>query len=247
MAALRPPRRARARARCRAAAITSNGDAGADRAPGSTPARRADRRALEIGGVEQVKEAVPRRARHPLGARRRRRTCATGCAALRRRPGLHRWWRCCRWRWASAPTPRSSRWSTACCCARCRSRDRSELVARSTGAAGPTRSGTDPRPPAAVSDGALAWSESARPVERAARREPVDGLWVSGSFFEVLGVQPVAGPPARRRPTIGAAAARTARSRSISYAFWQRRFGGDRRRRRPDDRARPRARSPSSA
>ncbi|HET7872501.1 MAG TPA: ABC transporter permease, partial [Terriglobales bacterium] len=52
----------------------------------------------------------------------------------------------------------------------------------------------------------------------------VDGLWVSGEFFDVLGVQPVLGRvfhAADDHPGCGAPGA------VISYAFWQREFGAD--------------------
>ncbi len=51
----------------------------------------------------------------------------------------------------------------------------------------------------------------------------VDGLWVSGSFFETLGLAPVLGRfigPADDRPGCGAPVA------VISHALWQREFGG---------------------
>ena len=51
-----------------------------------------------------------------------------------------------------------------------------------------------------------------------------DGLWVSGEFFDVLGVQPVLGRvfhPADDHAGCGSPGA------VISYSFWQREFGGD--------------------
>jgi putative ABC transport system permease protein len=51
----------------------------------------------------------------------------------------------------------------------------------------------------------------------------VDGLWVSGSFFEMLGVKPLLGRligPDDDRPGCGAPVA------VISYPLWQREFGG---------------------
>jgi putative ABC transport system permease protein len=52
----------------------------------------------------------------------------------------------------------------------------------------------------------------------------VDGLWVSGEFFDVLGVQPVLGRlfhPADDHAGCGSPGA------VISYSFWQTEFGGD--------------------
>ena len=59
---------------------------------------------------------------------------------------------------------------------------------------------------------------------------PVIGIFVNGRFFDVLGVTPVRRPHVHAMTT-GAAAARTARSRCSAIAFWQREYGGDRRRR----------------
>ena len=58
----------------------------------------------------------------------------------------------------------------------------------------------------------------------AANHGPVEGLWVSGGFFDALDVRP---PPAGSSPrrTIGAAALRPAVV--ISHRFWQRQFAGD--------------------
>ena len=76
------------------------------------------------------------------------------------------------------------------------------------------------------SAGALAWSDARLDLSNGGETDPIDGLWVSGSFFETLGVQPalgrLLGPADDRRgggvdgPTV-----------AISHAFWQRRFGGD--------------------
>ena len=77
----------------------------------------------------------------------------------------------------------------------------------------------------AFSSGALAWSEERLDLSNGGETDPASGLWVSGSFFETLGVQPALGrlidgrrSPRRRSdgPTV-----------AISHAFWQRRFGGD--------------------
>jgi putative ABC transport system permease protein len=76
-----------------------------------------------------------------------------------------------------------------------------------------------------VVDGALAWSATRFNLSQGGRTEFVDGLWASGSFFEVLGVRPILGrtwqadDDAHGGGVNGAVAV-------ISYAFWQRRFGG---------------------
>jgi predicted permease len=72
--------------------------------------------------------------------------------------------------------------------------------------------------------GVLAWS--AYPVNLATRGEArfVQGLWVSGDFFNVLAVTPHLGrllTPQDDRPGCGSPAA------VLGYAFWQRQYGGD--------------------
>src|SRR5262249_29079366 len=66
--------------------------------------------------------------------------------------------------------------------------------------------------------GVLAWSRDSFNTAPSGQPRYVDGLWVSGEFFSVLGVQPVLGrffaPTDDGR---GAAA-----SAVISFAFWQR-------------------------
>jgi predicted permease len=75
------------------------------------------------------------------------------------------------------------------------------------------------------SDGAAAWSEVRFDLSRGGATEFVEGLWASGSFFEVLGVPAVLGrtfttaDDQRSGGPDGPVAV-------ISYAFWQRRFGG---------------------
>ena len=75
-------------------------------------------------------------------------------------------------------------------------------------------------------DGATAWSDAASSTcRRAARRKPVDGLWASGEFFEVLGVTAILGRTfTTENDRRGGGAESTVAV--ISYAFWQRQFGG---------------------
>jgi predicted permease len=74
-------------------------------------------------------------------------------------------------------------------------------------------------------DGAFAWSSSRFNLAQGGRTEFVDGVWTSGRYFDVLGVRPILGrtwnatDDARGGGPDGPAAV-------ISYAFWQRRFGG---------------------
>ena len=73
--------------------------------------------------------------------------------------------------------------------------------------------------------GATAWSTQRFDLSQGGQAAPVDGLWGSGEFFEVFGVRTILGRTFRtandRRD--GSAGATVA---VISYAFWQRRFGG---------------------
>jgi predicted permease len=75
-------------------------------------------------------------------------------------------------------------------------------------------------------DGAIAWSGDDFDLSRGGEVDRVDGLFVSGTFFEMLGVDAAAGrlltPADDRRG--GGAAGPTA---VISHRFWLRRFGGD--------------------
>jgi putative ABC transport system permease protein len=77
----------------------------------------------------------------------------------------------------------------------------------------------------AIVDGALAYSSGRFNLSQSGPTEMVDGIWVSGSYFETLGVPAIIGrtltPEDDRRGggTNGPVAV-------ISYAFWQRRFGG---------------------
>ena len=76
------------------------------------------------------------------------------------------------------------------------------------------------------SDGAIAWSDERFDLSRAGVAEFVEGMWVNGGFFDVLGVPAVIGrtftlaDDQRSGGPDGPVAV-------ISHAFWQRRFGGD--------------------
>jgi predicted permease len=77
----------------------------------------------------------------------------------------------------------------------------------------------------AIFDGAFAWSTTRFNLAQGGQTELVDGMWVSGRLFEVLGVPPILGrtlteaDDRRGGGPDGAVA-------MISYGFWQRRFGG---------------------
>lgn len=75
-------------------------------------------------------------------------------------------------------------------------------------------------------DGVAAWSDDRFDLSRGGETDPVDGLFVSGTFFETLGVEPALGRLLTRADDRrgGGADGPTA---VISYQFWQRRFGAD--------------------
>jgi predicted permease len=73
--------------------------------------------------------------------------------------------------------------------------------------------------------GIFAWAPANFNIAPGGEVHTVQGLWVSGEFFETLGVQPALGRlpgAADDQPGCGSAGA------VISYAFWQREFGGER-------------------
>jgi putative ABC transport system permease protein len=76
------------------------------------------------------------------------------------------------------------------------------------------------------SDGALAWSDARLDLSEGGPTEFVEGVWASGGFFDVLGVPAVLGrtfTPADDRRDGGPDGPVAV----ISYAFWQRRLGGE--------------------
>ncbi len=71
----------------------------------------------------------------------------------------------------------------------------------------------------------MAWSSTRFNLSQGGRTEFVDGLWASGSFFNVLGVRPILGRTWRAEDDAHSGGANGAVA-VISYAFWQRHFGG---------------------
>jgi putative ABC transport system permease protein len=73
-------------------------------------------------------------------------------------------------------------------------------------------------------DGAVAWNHQRFDLAQGGAADPVEGLMVSGSFFDVLGVPPVLG----RAITAADDAANGPDGpvAVLSHSFWQRRFGG---------------------
>lgn len=71
----------------------------------------------------------------------------------------------------------------------------------------------------------FAWGPNVFNIAPGAEVHNVQGLWVSGEFFETLGVQPALGrllSPLDDQPGCGSPDV------TISYSFWQREFGGER-------------------
>jgi predicted permease len=71
--------------------------------------------------------------------------------------------------------------------------------------------------------GAAAWSFAEFDMSRGGQAQPVEGLRASGEFFDVLGVTPILG---RGFTTANDRRGGDLTVAVISYAFWQRQFGG---------------------
>jgi predicted permease len=74
-------------------------------------------------------------------------------------------------------------------------------------------------------EGLVAWGENRFNLSPGGEMQPADGLWVSGSYFEVLGVGASLGRvlhPGDDQPGCGGRPPVV-----ISHMFWQRRFGGE--------------------
>jgi putative ABC transport system permease protein len=75
-----------------------------------------------------------------------------------------------------------------------------------------------------IFDGVFAWSAAPFDVGSGGRAHYVQGLWVSGGFFDVLGLQPALGrllKSADDHPGCGLSTV------VVSYGFWQTEYGGD--------------------
>jgi putative ABC transport system permease protein len=73
--------------------------------------------------------------------------------------------------------------------------------------------------------GIFAWGDERFNLAASGEVRYAEGLWVSGDFFRTLGVQPVAGRLIAAQDDRAGCGSPGA---VISYAFWQREFGGDR-------------------
>lgn len=75
-------------------------------------------------------------------------------------------------------------------------------------------------------NGVLAYSGSSFDLAQGGERRPVPGLWVSGDYFNVLGVQPLRGRLFNSEDDLPGGG-KNGPVAVISHAFWQSHFGGD--------------------
>ena len=74
-------------------------------------------------------------------------------------------------------------------------------------------------------DSAFAWSSTSFNLAERGETQIVAGIWASGDFFKVLGVQPILGRTFTAADDARGGGPR-GRSPSSAISFWQRRFGG---------------------
>ncbi len=72
--------------------------------------------------------------------------------------------------------------------------------------------------------GSFAWGDETFNIAQQGEARPARGLWVSGDFFNVLGVRPILGRVFTRADDQRGCASPGA---VISYSFWQREYGGE--------------------
>ena len=72
-----------------------------------------------------------------------------------------------------------------------------------------------------------AWGATQLNLANGGSMDLAQGIWVSGDFFRVLGLQPFLGRLISPADDPEAAQAGCAGAVDLSYAFWQRRYGGD--------------------
>jgi putative ABC transport system permease protein len=188
------------------------------------PEREAHRRAmLEIGGVEQVKEAV-RDVRGTRWAHDLAQDVRYGARSLLKRPGLIVA--------ATLSLGLGLGANTAIFALVDAVLLRSLPVRDPESLVMVRRSWTNPIWEAArertapLVEGAAVWSDDRFDLSRGGETDEVDGLFVSGTFFGMLGVEPAVGRllTADDDRRGGGADGPTA---VISHRFWQRRYGGD--------------------
>ena len=161
--------------------------------------------ALELGGIEQIKESAATPAAR-AGRTTSRRTCGYGVRVLRADSGVHRSSPSCRSRSASARTPRSSRSSNGLLLRTLPVGEPSQLVLIDHGSwTNPIWEQVRDRH-GSFAQQATAWGTERFDLAHGGQSEFVEGLYASGAYFDTLGVRADAGAnvhdgrrPARRR------------------------------------------------
>jgi putative ABC transport system permease protein len=179
--------------------------------------------ALEIGGVEQVKEAV-RDVRGTRWAHDLAQDVTYGVRSLLKRPGLVIAATLSLGLGIGANTAIFSL-VDAVLLRELPVRDPESLVMVSRSWTNPIWEQVENRA-ATFFDGAVAWSDDRFDLSPGGQTDPVDGLFVNGTFFDTLGVQPALGRllTATDDQRGGGGDGPTA---VISHRFWQLRYGGE--------------------
>src|SRR5262245_25266379 len=79
---------------------------------------------------------------------------------------------------------------------------------------------------ATIVDGVLAYGVTRFNIAQGGQTDFIDGLWASGSFFEVLGVAPAIGRTLTPQDDVRGAGGPDGPAVVISYRAWQQRYGG---------------------
>jgi putative ABC transport system permease protein len=192
-------------------------------AAGLTPAQARRQACIEGGGVEQVKEAV-RDVRGTRWAHDLAQDVRHGARSLLKRPGLVVAATLSLGLGIGANTAIFSLVDAVLLRA-LPVRDPETLVMVN-------RNWTNPiweevqRRAATFFDGAVAWSDDRFDLSSGGQTDSVDGLFVSGTFFDTLGVQPVLGRLLTATDD-QRGGGRDGPTAIISHRFWQLRYGGD--------------------
>ena len=76
-----------------------------------------------------------------------------------------------------------------------------------------------------IGDGAFAWSAARFDLAERGATDPVDGAWISGGMFDVLGIRAIRGRNITEADDVRGGG-RAGPVAMVSYRMWQRRFGG---------------------
>jgi putative ABC transport system permease protein len=79
---------------------------------------------------------------------------------------------------------------------------------------------------ATIVDGVFAYGVTRFNIAQGGQTDFIDGMWVSGSLFDVLGVTPVIGRPLTPQDDVRGAGGPDGPAVVISYRAWQQRYGG---------------------